>query len=62
MKHSEKRPSTMKETAIERKERLRYSSAMVSKIVPNKKKITRAKQRNLAAKELNYYLESNDEN
>ena len=52
----------MKETAVERKERLRYSSAMVSKIVPNKKKNTRAKQRNLAAKELNYYLESNDEN
>lgn len=62
MRHSEKRPSIMKETAVERKERLRYSSAMVSKIVPNKKKNTRAKQRNLAAKELNYYLESNDEN
>lgn len=62
MKHSEKRPSIMKETAIERKERLRYSSAMVSKIVPNKKKNTRAKQRNLSAKELDYYLESNDEN
>lgn len=62
MKHSEKRPSNMKETAIERKERLRYSSAMVSKIVPNKKKNTRAKQRNLDSKELKSYLESNDEN
>ena len=52
----------MKETAIERKERLRYSSAMVSKIVPNKKKNTRAKQRNLDMKEIKSYLESNDEN
>ena len=62
MRHSDKRPSIMKETAIERKERLRYSSAMVTKIVPNKKKNTRAKQRNLAAKEIKSYLESNDEN
>lgn len=62
MKHSDKRPSIMKETAVERKERLRYSSAMVSKIVPNKKKNTRAKQRNLDSKELKSYLESNDEN
>lgn len=62
MKHSEKRPSIMKETAVERKERLRYSSAMISKIVPNKKKNIRAKQRNLDTKELKSYLESNDEN
>lgn len=62
MKHSEKRPSIMKETAVERKERLRYSSAMISKIVPNKKKNTRAKQRNLDTKEIKSYLESNDEN
>ena len=62
MKHSEKRPSIMKETAVERKERLRYSSAMISKIVPNKKKNTRAKQHNLDTKEIKSYLESNDEN
>ena len=62
MKHSEKRPSIMKETAVERKERLRYSSAMISKIVPNKKKNTRAKQRNLDTNEVKSYLESNDEN
>lgn len=62
MKHSEKRPSIMKETAVERKERLRYSSAMISKIVPNKKKNTRAKQRNLDMKEIKSYLEGNDEN
>lgn len=61
MKHSDKRPSIMKETAIERKERLRYSSAMVSKIVPNKKKNTRAKQQNLDTKEIKSYLESNYE-
>lgn len=52
----------MKETAVERKERLRYSSAMVSKIVPNKKKNTRAKQRNLDSKEVKSYLEKHDEN
>lgn len=62
MKHSDKRPSIMKETAVERKERLRYSSAMVSKIVPNKKKNTRAKQRNLDSKEVKSYLEKHDEN
>ena len=58
----ENKPSIMKETPEERKERLRYSSAMISKVVPNKKKNTRAKQRNLDTKELKSYLESNDEN
>ena len=39
------KPSIMKETPEERKERIRYSSAMTTKVVPNKKVKTRAQQK-----------------
>ena len=51
MKRSDRRPSILKETSVERKERLRYSSSMLTKVVPNKKRRTRAQQRHLDRKE-----------
>lgn len=39
------KPSIMKETPEERKERIRYSSTTTTKVVPNKKVKTRAQQK-----------------
>lgn len=39
------KPSIMKETPEERKERLKYASTMTAKVVPNKKYKTRAQQK-----------------
>ena len=39
------KPSIMKETPEERKERLKYASTMTTKVVPNKKYKTRAQQK-----------------
>lgn len=39
------KPSIMRETPEERKERLKYASAMTTKVVPNKKVKTRAQQK-----------------
>ena len=59
MKHSDKRPSILKETSIERKERLRYSSSMFTKVVPNKKKRTRAQQKRSDRREGEVYVDEN---
>lgn len=39
------KPSIMKETPGERKERLKYASTITTKVVPNKKYKTRAQQK-----------------
>lgn len=39
------KPSIMKETSEERKERIKYASTMATKVVPNKKCKSRAQQK-----------------
>ena len=39
------KPSIMKETPEERKERLKYASTITTKVVPNKRYKTRAQQK-----------------
>lgn len=39
------KPSIMKESAEERKERLKYAATMTTKVVPNKKRKSRAQQK-----------------
>ena len=46
------KPSIMKETPEERKERLKYASTMTTKIVPNKKYKTRVQQKQEDRKEV----------
>lgn len=47
-----KRSSILKETPEDRKERLQYSKCMTTKVVPNKKYKSRAKQKAEFKKEI----------
>lgn len=52
MKRKDRRPSILKESPEERKERLRYSGSMITKMVPNKKRKSRAQQKREDQKEI----------
>lgn len=45
MKRSARIPHLLVETAEDRKERLRYNKCMTTKVVPNKKRKSRAQQK-----------------
>ena len=49
---TDKVPSIMKESDEDRKERLRYAACMRTRVVPNKKKKSRAKQKQEDRKEV----------
>lgn len=48
-------PTIVKETTQDRKERLRYSKCMVTKVVPNKKHKNRAQIKDEERKSENFY-------
>lgn len=52
MKRSKKVPHVLIENEQERKERLKYTKSMVTKVVPNKKFKTRAQQKELDRREV----------
>ena len=49
--NEDKVPSILKESQEDRKERLRYASTMRTQLVPNKKRNSRAKQKQLDRRE-----------
>ena len=50
MKRSKRIPHILVETREDRKERLRYSKAVTTKVVPNKKRKSRAEQKHYGRK------------
>lgn len=52
LKRSKRIPHILVETEEERKERLKYSKTMTTKVVPNKKKNSRAEQKHYDRKSM----------
>ena len=52
----DKVPSIVKESQEDRKERLRYASTMRTQVVPNKKKNSRAKQKQVDRREMEKHV------
>lgn len=52
----DKVPSIIKENQEDRKERLRYASTMRTQVVPNKKKNSRAKQKQIDRREMDKHV------